>query len=57
MHIAIIAGGPSAERGISEKSAQLLTEHLDERKYTWRLISIDTGGWHEKKSGERIDIN
>ncbi|NND35210.1 MAG: D-alanine--D-alanine ligase [Saprospiraceae bacterium] len=57
MHIAIIAGGPSAERGISEKSAQLLLEHLDASKYTWRLISVDTGGWFDQESGEQMDLN
>ena len=50
MHIAIIAGGPSAERGISEKSAQLLLNHLDARKYSWRLLMVDQDGWFEVES-------
>ena len=57
MHIAIMAGGPSAERSISEKSAQLLVDHLDPSRYTWRLISVEDDGWFEKDTGSKVDLN
>lgn len=57
MHIAILTGGPSAERGISEKSATLVAKYLDPSKYTWRMIFMEEHGWIDQASGERIDLN
>ena len=48
MHIAILTGGPAAERGISEKSADLVAKYLDRHRYTFRLISIEENKWKEK---------
>lgn len=57
MNIAIITGGPSAERSISEKSAALVAKFLDSAKYTWRIISIEGKAWIEKETGARMDLN
>ncbi len=55
--IAIITGGPSAERGIALNSASLVVEHLDSAKYTQRLIIMEDDGWYDKESGVRVDLN
>ncbi|HZV70515.1 MAG TPA: D-alanine--D-alanine ligase family protein [Saprospiraceae bacterium] len=57
MNIAIIAGGPSAERGISLKSAQTIASHLQADKYKSGTIDITPEGWVEMTSGNRVDLN
>lgn len=57
IHIAILTGGPSAERTVSERSAQLVSRYLDRKKYTWRLIKMESNGWLEEKSGAAINLN
>jgi len=57
MHIAILTGGPSTERIISEKSAALVDKYLDPTLYTWRVISIEPNGWIDQKSGLSVDLN
>ncbi|MBX2817933.1 MAG: D-alanine--D-alanine ligase [Saprospiraceae bacterium] len=57
MNIAVVSGGPSAERNISLKSAQLVMDHLDREKYTPRLICLESHGWFDQESGVRIDLN
>lgn len=57
MHIAILTGGPSAERIISQKSAALVDKYLDTSLYTSRVISIEANGWIEQNSGVPIDLN
>lgn len=57
MNIAILTGGPSAERIISERSAQLVSRFLDPERYSWRLISIETDGWMDSESKAKIDLN
>lgn len=57
MRIAIITGGPSAERDISEKSAALVAKFLDPAKYSWRIISMEREVWIEKESGVHVDLN
>lgn len=57
MHIAILTGGPSAERVISEKSAGLVSRYLDPERFTWRLISIESDGWIDQESATKIDLN
>lgn len=56
-HIAILTGGPSAERGISLKSAGLVEDFLNREKYTSRTILVDSDGWYEKESRTRVDLN
>lgn len=57
MHIAILTGGPSAERTISEKSAALVAKYLDPSKYTWRMIVVESDGWIDQASGIKVDRN
>jgi len=57
IHIAILTGGPSAERGIALKSAKLVAKHLDASKYVHRMIILEADGWQDQESGERIDLN
>ncbi|MBK8506512.1 MAG: D-alanine--D-alanine ligase [Saprospiraceae bacterium] len=57
LHIAILTGGPSAERTVSERSALLVSRYLDREKYSWRLISMESHGWIEADSGTSVDLN
>ena len=56
-NVAIITGGPSAERGISLKSAGLVSKYLDRDKYVGRIILIEETGWIDEASGQAIDLN
>lgn len=57
INVAIIAGGPSAERGISLKSAQTIASHLQSSKYKPYTIDITPDGWAEMSSGKKVDLN
>ena len=57
IHVAIIAGGPSAERGVSLKSAQTIAKHLPKDKYISSTIDITPDGWQDMATGQRMDLN
>jgi len=57
INIAILTGGPSAERGIALNSAKLVKEHLDTSKYQHRMIIVEENGWIDQESGEHVDLN
>lgn len=57
MHIAIIAGGPSEERGISLSSAKLITDHINKSKYTYRLLIMEERRFIDDESGIALDLN
>jgi D-alanine-D-alanine ligase len=57
INVAIIAGGSSAERGISLKSAQTIASHLRSDKYKSCTIDITPDGWIEMATGKRVDLN
>ena len=57
MEVAIIAGGPSAERSVSLKSAQTIAKHLPTDKYTNTTIDITPEGWVDMNSGQFINLN
>lgn len=57
INIAIIAGGPSAERGISLKSAKTIATHLPKEKYKVFTIDITPHGWKDLDSGRLVDLN
>lgn len=57
IEIAIIAGGPSAERGVSLKSAKTIAGHLPPDKYTATTIDITPDGWADIQSGNTVDLN
>src|SRR5690606_6135948 len=57
MEIAVIAGGPSAERGVSLKSAGTIAAHLPKDKYRATIIDVDESGWHDPETGARVDLN
>ena len=50
--VAIIAGGPSAERGVSLKSAQTIARHLPAEKYNSVTIDITPDGWTDMSTGQ-----
>jgi D-alanine-D-alanine ligase len=57
MEVAIIAGGPSAERSVSLKSAQTIAKHLPTDKYRSTTIDITPDGWMDMNSGQFINLN
>lgn len=57
INVAIIAGGPSAERGVSLKSAQTIASHLHPEEYKSATIDITMEGWTELSSGHKVDLN
>jgi len=57
INVAIITGGPSAERGVSLKSAQTIAKHLPVEKYHSTTIDITPQGWKDIQSGVYIDLN
>ena len=57
INVAIIAGGPSAERGVSLKSAQTIAKHLPADKYRSTTIDITPDGWRDMLTGAAIDLN
>lgn len=56
-HIAILTGGPSAERGIALASAAFVAKHLDPALYTARVIILEPHGWMDQDTGTLIDLN
>lgn len=57
INVAIIAGGPSAERGISLKSAKTIANHLPGDKYKAYTIDLSSDGWIETQQGLKVDLN
>ncbi len=57
INIAIIAGGPSAERGISLKSGATIARHLNKDKYNVTTIDVSDKGWIDAGSGRTVDLN
>jgi D-alanine-D-alanine ligase len=57
INVALIAGGPSAERGISLKSAKTIAEHLPKEKYAVTTIDITPTGWKDFVTGRAVDLN
>lgn len=56
-NIAIIFGGFSGERVISEKSAQLVAKYLPNDKYKCFLIDIDHDVWKYTEKGVHIPVD
>lgn len=56
-NIAIVYGGFSAERVISEKSAQLVQRHLPKHKYNAFLVDIARDGWFVDHQEQRIPVD
>ena len=57
INVAVIAGGPSAERGISLKSAITIAKHLAKDKYNVHTIDITPTGWKDLATGKAVDLN
>ena len=57
MEVAIIAGGPSAERSVSLKSAQTIAKHLPSDKYNSTTIDITPEGWVDMQTGYKVDLD
>ena len=56
-NIAIVTGGPSAERGIALNSAKLVEKYLDRSAYRKRTILIEEHGWVDSESENIVDQN
>lgn len=55
--IAILTGGPSAERGIALASAKFVAQHLDAIQFQSKTILIEPNGWIEQETGQAVDLN
>ncbi|MDX1406962.1 MAG: D-alanine--D-alanine ligase [Saprospiraceae bacterium] len=55
--VAIVTGGPGAERGIALKSAVLVQTHLNPATYRHYTILLEENGWFEQGTGDPIDLN
>lgn len=55
--IAILTGGPSAERGIALASARFVAQHLDPARYRSKTIILEPEGWIEQETGQAVDLN
>jgi D-alanine-D-alanine ligase len=56
-NIAIVYGGFSAERVISEKSAELVHRHLDPAKYRSFMVDIAREGWSVHHEGQVYPVD
>ena len=56
-NIAVMAGGSSAEAGISLNSAKVVSEHLDKEKYNVYKILIEGNDWLDESTRTAIDKN
>ena len=56
-NIAVMAGGPSAEAGVSLNSAKVVYQYLDKEKYNVYKILIEGHDWLEENSRVAIDKN
>ncbi len=57
IEVAIIAGGPSAERGVSLKSAQTIAKHLSREKDKVTTVDVKSEGWEDLHTGNKVDLN
>ena len=57
INVALIAGGPSAERSISLKSAKTIADHLPKDKYNVTTVDITPTGWKDFVTGQAVDLN
>ncbi|MBK6372361.1 MAG: hypothetical protein IPF67_03720 [Saprospiraceae bacterium] len=55
--VAILSGGDSEERVVSEKSASVVLKYLPEDKYDARIIDILGAKWTDLITGVAIDKN
>ena len=56
-NIAVMAGGPSAEAGISLKSGQIVCEYLDKERYNIYKVLIEGNDWVIASPGTRFLID
>ena len=56
-NIAVMAGGSSAEAGISLNSAKVVSEYLDKEKYNVYKILIEGNEWLDESTRTAIDKN
>jgi len=57
VRVAILSGGDSEERVVSEKSALVVHKYLPEGKYDARIIDINRASWTDVSTGLAIDKN
>lgn len=57
LNVAILTGGPSAERGIALQSAALVQQHLSPDKYRHWTILVENDGWYAQDTGIRANMN
>lgn len=56
-NIAVMAGGPSAEAGISLKSGQIVCDYLDKEKYNVYKVLIEGNDWVVETANARVLID
>jgi D-alanine-D-alanine ligase len=56
-NIAVMAGGPSAEAGVSLNSAKVVCQYLDNEKYNIYKILLEGYEWREERTRAAIDKN
>jgi D-alanine-D-alanine ligase len=56
-NIAVMAGGPSAEAGISLKSGQIVCEYLDKDKYNVYKVVIEGNDWLAETAAGRVAVD
>jgi D-alanine-D-alanine ligase len=56
-NIAVMAGGPSAEAGVSINSAKVVCQYLDKEKYNIYKILLEGHEWLEETTRAAIDKN
>ena len=57
IEVAVIAGGPSAERGVSLKSGQTIAKYLPPEKYRVTSIDVTPEGWIEIGTSNTVNLN
>jgi D-alanine-D-alanine ligase len=56
-NIAILRGGNSSEIDISLKSAEVVYQHIDTKKFTPHLVHIEGSDWHVLQENEKYPID
>ncbi len=56
-NIAVMAGGPGAEAGISLKSGEIVCQHLDKEKYNVYKVLIEDTAWVAEHDGTRTVVD
>ncbi len=56
-HVAVLYGGFSGERVISEKSAAVVVRYLDQKRYQSTLVDVTREGWYAMVDNQRLPLD